>query len=81
MNVKRCPAALSDTTLKAIGYRKPMSRFGQWCSPKAADDANELSMRTGSDALLRAIWRSHQRVMLVAKASGRCVVIPNERRA
>ena len=68
------PAALSDTTLKARGYRKPMSRHDAWCNPAAADDRYRLDMEMGSNALLRALWQRHQRVMLVARASGRNVV-------
>ncbi|MDQ5878399.1 MAG: hypothetical protein QG638_1131, partial [Pseudomonadota bacterium] len=32
------PAALTDVTLKARGYRKPMSRHDAWCNPAAADE-------------------------------------------
>lgn len=68
------PAALSDTALKARGYRKPMSRHDAWCNPAAADERNRLNMEMGSNALLGALWQRHKRVMLVAKAHGRNVV-------
>lgn len=39
-------------------------------------DRRLCEMENGSKALLQAIWHSHQRVMLVAKAHGRLVVQP-----
>lgn len=39
-------------------------------------DERQCDMEHGSKALLRAIWTSHQRVMLVAEAKGRQVVKP-----
>lgn len=70
----KSPAALSDTTLKARGYRKPMSRHDAWCNPVAAEERHRLGMELGSRALLGALWQRHKRVMLVAKAKGRNVV-------
>lgn len=68
------PAALTDVTLKARGYRKPMSRHDAWCNPAAADERHRLNMEMGSNALLGALWQRHKRVMLVAMALGRNVV-------
>lgn len=73
------PAAMSERALQGRGYKKPMSRNGAWCCPQRADTEYQTGMITGSDALLRAIWRSHSRVMLVGKALGRQVVIPNQK--
>lgn len=67
------PAALTDVTLKARGYRKPMSRHDAWCNPAAADERHRISMEAGSRALLGALWQRHQRVLLVARAKGRTV--------
>ncbi len=39
-------------------------------------ESHAFDMQDGSERLLRAIWQKHQRVMLVAKARGRRVVIP-----
>jgi hypothetical protein len=39
-------------------------------------EAHETAMEQGSRDLLAALWQKHQRVMLVAKALGRQVVIP-----
>lgn len=39
-------------------------------------DDRQCAMAQGSTELLRAIWTSHQRVMLVAEAKGRQVVKP-----
>ena len=69
----KSPAGLTDVTLKARGYRKPMSRHDAWCNPTPADERHRLSMEAGSRALLGALWQRHKRVMLVARAHGRLV--------
>ena len=70
-------AAITERGMWERGYPKPLHRDEPWMSPLAADAARLTDMATGSDALLRALWRRHQRVMLVAKARGRQVVIPD----
>lgn len=70
-------AAITERGMWERGYPKPLRRDEPWMSPLAADDARLRDMKTGSDALLRALWRRHPRVMMVAKARGRQVVIPD----
>ena len=41
-----------------------------------ADGAHARNMEQGSDALLRAIWRRHPRIMHYAAKAGRNVVVP-----
>lgn len=69
-------AAFDDRALKRAGYPKPRHGDHTWCNPLPADEANETSMRLGSDALLKRLWECHPRVMLVARARGRQVVHP-----
>lgn len=66
-------AAITERGMSERGYPKPLRRDEPWMSPLAADAARLKDMATGSDALLRALWRRHPRVMLVAKARGRQV--------
>lgn len=61
--------------LRSVPRTKPApSEPGQILTPTEVSAQHQI--REGSDRLLEAIWRRHQRVMLVAKAKGRQVVIP-----
>lgn len=61
--------------LRSVPRTKPRhNEPGQLLTP--TERYSETLIRDGSDRLLEAIWRRHKRVMLVAKAQGRQVVIP-----
>lgn len=79
-------------TPNAILYRRER-RKPEWLrsvprtKPKADDPGQLLTpseryceeeIREGSNKLLIALWQRHERIMLIAKAYGRQVVIPGE---
>jgi len=68
--------AISHGQMRRIGHRKPSPKFQGYMTDATALRDHEAMMADGSAELLRSLWYSHQRVMLVAKARGRLVVQP-----
>jgi hypothetical protein len=61
--------------LRSVPRTKPAQHEpGQLLTPNEVQVQHNI--REGSEKLLEAIWRRHQRIMLVAQAHGRQVAIP-----
>lgn len=67
---------LSVRDFQASSSPKPSALEDGWMASERNDKLYHKDMRDGSQRLLKALWHSHQRVMLVHEAHGRKVARP-----
>ena len=69
-------AGLSNREFAAMGHPKPGNGCDAWATPFQWETDERVRMETASKNLLAALWKHHQRALLVAAALGRSVVKP-----
>lgn len=74
---RRCKRCQSEAMARARAKRKqPPGRYADKNGAPIAEPVNSEAMRLANQDFMRAMWKHHKRIMMVAQACGRQVVQP-----